>query len=355
MQAKASGKMSVVDHGVDTWRLLFRADAEGPEARSIIEHPTAQQKDGGVILADKVRDHVVGWDPLHSVIFVEGHPRPGGLAKARELVPAFGGVLDGLDDTNVSVPKGVSRSMLSRVRHDPGRNGERTRAGWTSYWTPGFAGVSRLDVTAEWETPSQVYGLEWMKVLHAIQFATGRVRPYGQHNMWETIYIAGKGRSKNKVLGRIYDKGLESGSAPRGRLLRAEDQRRFNPERRRVVEEIDAQFLCAKFAHRVRPFTSVSREQGEVTVGDPQAIGQVIQDKIDAGELDALEGERLAGCVMLDYIAGGGRRANRITLWRRHKRLRELGIAIDAESTGGTTTMAVHEPFEMLAQPALWD
>lgn len=41
----------------------------------------------------------------------------------------------------------------------------------------------------------------------------------------ETVYL--RGHSGVKILGRWYDKGLEAGSAPRGLLIRAEDQRRY--------------------------------------------------------------------------------------------------------------------------------
>jgi hypothetical protein len=349
-----AGTMRVVDCGVDTWKPIWYVEPDGREARWFTEHRRANLGEGGFVLADKIAEHRVGFDPVHSLVWAEGHPAPGALAKASQLRPAYEHLRTELDVNGVPLPAGRTRTVISRARRETGRGAP---AAWTGFKSPGEAGFARLDVTADFETPTQLYGLEWLKALSAIQFSQGRARPYGAHNMWETIVVPSNSAKANRILGRVYDKGLESNAAPRGRLLRAEDQRRFNAERRRGVEAIDAAFLCDRWHRRFRHFEQANEEGGQmVTVADPITICALIQSRIESGELDPLKGERLVATVVLDYIAGNQRRGDRVTLWRRRRELRELGLVTDAGLlTAGQTEINVSEPFELASQPTLWE
>lgn len=350
--AERTGSIELVGCGVDTWKPTWYVDPAGREARWFKENPDVLSVNGSWQMPAQIEEHTIGFDHRRNLIWAEGHPEPGRLAKAHELVPAYNRLREAMAAAGVPIPPGRTRPIVSRARRAPGPKDRSTAAAWSSFRAPGEAGLGRLDVTADFETPTSLYGLELLKALQAIQFCNGRSRPYGGNNMWETVVIPA--RNGRAILGRVYDKGVESKSAPRGRLLRAEDQRRFTAERRRAVEDIDAQFLCDRWHRRFKHFAKAT--EGVVTVSDPITACAVVQSKIEAGELDPLRGERLVATIMLDYLSGQNRRGDRVTLWRRRKELRELGIVTDSGVLErGSTTVGAAEPFELANHPQLWD
>ena len=91
----------------------------------------------------------------------------------------------------------------------------------------GFAGLRRLDATVNLSMPTGPAGLAFL----AGVMACAKDAPGVAQGVWspsralETVYF--RGHAGKSVLGRWYDKGVEGNLAPRGELVRGEDQRRW--------------------------------------------------------------------------------------------------------------------------------
>jgi hypothetical protein len=121
----------------------------------------------------------------------------------------------------------------------------------------------------------------------------------------ETVALHGF-RGKN-LLARMYDKGVESGRAERGELVRPEDQRRFPRSARLSMEGLAVERVRAMFHRRFQPLYLATKG---VTVGDMPTLARKLDDLVMEGELSPnaalvlILGTANPGLVRMHYFAG---------------------------------------------------
>jgi hypothetical protein len=93
-------------------------------------------------------------------------------------------------------------------------------------------------------------GLELLNGAAMLSPAGGKIVSYRSARAVESVLFK---TLQGRTVGRIYDKGLESGTALRGHLIRPEAQMRLQKATRRHVEEADADFLRGLFQHASAP------------------------------------------------------------------------------------------------------
>jgi hypothetical protein len=293
--------------GVDSWSPSWYADPDGRCAKVLRKIATVPTARGGMMLPEPVHGHRVGWFP-GGLVFADGHPDPEGLCKASELVGRALGLQDAL----------IARGIPLVVSERPFWHGASTSEGW--------AGLRRVDVTVNMESASKSAGLAVLAGIAAcVRDSPGHAEVrYGLDHAVETVYL--RGYAGKRVLGRWYDKGLEAGLAPRGRLIRAEDQRRWGKADRRDPEELDAQALRAGFTKRFYPLYQATKG---VTVAGPVVLAEKLIEAVAGGQITARKAEMLAGHMLL-RVAGTRRGAgvSRATMYNREKDLRRLSLVL---------------------------
>ncbi len=136
----------------------------------------------------------------------------------------------------------------------------------------------------------------------------------------ETVYV--RGFSGVKILGRWYDKGMESGCAPRGERVRAEDQRRYPKGHRRGIHELEAHYVKSKFQQRFYPLWQATKG---VTVAGPMIVAEKLAELVQEQELTARQAEQLCGYLLMSKL---GVKQKRSTTYNRRKSLRDLGLVV---------------------------
>jgi len=355
--------VTVTAAGVDTWSPAWYLDPDslaGVELSERARVPTAR----GRLLADgdgrplDVLGHRVVWSQASGLLFAEGHPGdglhlPGGDGVG--LVPALDALTAGLLAADVPVPPGLAREEWVQRDEDvavPYRFG-RTVLGPAGSRV-GFAGVRRIDTTVDLATGSTAEGIAILAGVSAIAAQPGGNSKgevvFGLDGRPETVYM--RGRSGRKVLGRWYDKGVESGSAPRGRLIRPEDQRRFPKASRRSAVELTAEYVRGKFHQR---FVPLWRASMGVTVAGPVVLAEKLLDAIDAGTIGARDAEAVAGHLLLTQASGRrvGAGVSRATMYRREAAMKKLGLVV-AEGAMQEVEIDLHEVLERALDAPAW-
>lgn len=268
------------------------------------------------MLRGTVGGHRVIWSGRAGLLWAEGHPSDDGLLSPDLLPSAMAQLTTALLEADVPLPGGRSRDEW-----DPTFKGGHYRT------TAGFAGVRRLDAACDLECTSMAEGLATLAGVGAVLSSPG----FGKSDIWygmdgkiETVYL--RGYSGKSVLGRWYDKGLESGVADRGRLIRPEDQRRYTKGRRRLPEDLTSEHVRAQFQDRFMPLWRACKG---VTVGGPIVLAGKILDAIEEERVTAAVGESIAGHMLLTVAAGrhGAGRSKR-TIYRREQEMRKLGLVL---------------------------
>jgi hypothetical protein len=160
----------------------------------------------------------------------------------------------------------------------------------------------------------------------------------------ETVYV--RGYSGVKILGRWYDKGLESGLAPRGERIRAEDQRRYPKGHRRGIHELEGRYVRSKFQQRFYPLWQATKG---VTVAGPLILADRLADLVEDGELSARKAEQLAGYLVLQKRV----RQKRSTVYSRRKELRDLGLVV-SEGVLEEVEVDLHEVLDEALESPAW-
>ena len=214
---------------------------------------------------------------------------------------------------------------------------------------PGFGGLRRCDSTVDLDTGSRSRGLAILAGVGAV----AKTIPRSQAEVKfakdgcggvETVYV--RGYSGIKILGRWYDKGLESGCAPRGERVRAEDQRRYPRGHRRGVHELEASYVRSKFQQRFYPLWQATKG---VTVAGELVLAERLADLVDEGGVSARQAEQLAGYVVLQKRV----RQKRSTMYSRRKQLRELGLVV-ADGVLEEVEVDLHEVLEEALDSPAW-
>lgn len=236
----------------------------------------------GAMLADDLRDFSLG--PFFSL----------GIA-AHTLEEVFAPV--------------VGRDREDGISDDPGR-------------------VRRLDLAAElrWSDPAD--GIAALDALADLTLPRVKVCEWRHEGRTETIayYTAAK---KKRLLHRIYDKGVQSGSDPAGTLLRFERQHRFEKAKQQLAEEVAWQGNPE--ALWLDGFEDWAQAAESLNVAGPDAAQRHLIEKVESGELQREKAERLIGSLAVARLRGEGwwRDLGKPHLGRRRRReLADHGLAL---------------------------
>lgn len=294
---KVAESMTVTAAGIDTWSPAWYVESRSlDDALASLKATSLIHGPGGCLLVpDSIDGHRVGWYPGNGLLFAEGHPSDDGLAPGAALQDRLASLEVGLSDFGLHM-KGAR-----------------------------WAGVRRLDTTADVRFEDPIAGIATMQALGSLQFPRCKVetiRGVGS-SMVETVLL--KGRAGRKTLGRMYDKGVESGEAAAGVWSRFEDQRRMNKENRWGITELTGQRVHETFQKRFLPLYQATKG---VTVAGPLVIAETLARKIDAGEITPAEAIRIAGYTMLETT--GADLGARSTRYRRRAEARKAGVYSDS-------------------------
>ena len=249
------------------------------------------------MLPDQVAGHRVGWFPGSRLLFAEGHPDPDGLCRADRLPEALDRVTEGLCDIGLIPPafRVAPQGGLLGIRLD---GTPEIKAGLGAMHGGGFGGIRRMDSTVDLKLETGREGLALLAGVAAVpvpRTKTEIVREVGGRRV-ETVYF--RGSSGKRVLGRWYDKGVESGTAQRGRLIRPEDQRRYPKATRLDVEAVaNSTFVRDSFVRRFEPLWRASMG---VKVATATELAIRINELVEEGKLTPGEAVRAAGFLLLE-------------------------------------------------------
>jgi hypothetical protein len=264
------------------------------------------------LLAEEVEGHRVGWFPGTRMLFAEGKPAKGGLCPAYNLPAALERVSEALGDRGILPPGFPLRPLLGPgfVRREKGG--------------VGFGGVRRLDSTVDIGFRDPAEGLAVLAGVAALplpRMKTQIIREVGGRRV-ETVYF--RGTSGKRVLGRWYDKGVESGDVARGLRIRPEDQRRFPKDSRMDVESIvSSGYVRDAFVRRFEPLWRASKG---VKVAGVMELAARLAELQDEGVVTPSEAKRIAGHLVLD--AAGAQRQARSTCFADRADARRHGLVL---------------------------
>jgi hypothetical protein len=273
------------------------------------------------LVPGQIEGHRVGWFPGSRLLFAEGHPAgEGKLCRSSDLPDALARVSGALADLGVLTP---TRRLSPRVRPVTGSGGPEL-ARLRSFGGVGFGGVRRLDSTVDLQFDHPAEGLAALCGVAALPLPrckTQVMREVGGSRI-ETVYF--RGSAGKTVLGRWYDKGIESGTAARGLKIRPEDQRRFAKESRLDVESIAAStYVRDAFVRRFEPLWRASKG---VKVAGVNELAQRLAELVDEGEISPQQAKALAGYLALE--AGQANRQSRAQRYRDRARCRSHGLVL---------------------------
>ena len=332
--------MSVAAAGVDTWSIAWYLREES-SAVAAMEHLATGRASRSRLLPEKVVGHRVGWFPGSRLVFAEG--RPGGeegLCDPGDL-PAVAGLLaDSIRARGVRLPEhdylpnGIPDGALRRA---------------ASLGDSGFAGVRRLDSTVDLRFEGGATGLAALSGVGALPVprVSKKVQREVGGNRVETVWFLGtSGRS---VLGRWYDKGVETGEADRGQWVRPEDQRRFAKEARVPVDVVaDTSFVRDSFVRRFEPLWRASK--GVLVASHSELAGRV-RELVEEGEMTAGEAKAALGHLVLD--SGGERLQSRSTWYRDRSVCRRHGLVL-ADCDDDVVSIDLGEVVEEALETERW-
>jgi hypothetical protein len=320
--------------GIDSWSPAWYVDPDSMAAR-MLDDLAGVRASRGCLLPQPIAGHRVGWIRSHGMLYAEGHPSSDGLCAPSALPGALDVLEQALLDADVPVPPGLSHDDCWPVPYQ--REG-------------GFSGIRRCDSTVDIPMPTQAEGLAVLAGVAAMASAMPRSQAEVRYakdasGSVETVYL--RGLSGVKILGRWYDKGLESATAARGRLIRAEDQRRYPRASRRSVTELTNEYVRGKFKQRFYPLWKASKG---VTVAGPLVLTDRMADLVEAEEMTVAQACRLAGFVVL---AKHGLRQPGRTSRRYRSELRDLGLVV-ADGAMQEVEVDLHEVLERALDGPTW-
>jgi hypothetical protein len=188
----------------------------------------------------------------------------------------------------------------------------------------GFGGIRRLDSTVDLAFDSPAEGLAALAGVAALplpRVKTQVIREVGGRRV-ETVYF--RGSSGKRVLGRWYDKGIESGLAARGLHVRPEDQRRFPKEARLDLEAVaSSTYVRDAFVTRFAPLWRAAKG---IKVAGVMELAQRLAEMQDEGLISPSEAKRIAGHLVLD--AADAQRQSRSQCYKDRAAARAHGLVL---------------------------
>ena len=333
--------MSVSAAGVDTWSVAWYLREESP-AVAAMERLATERAARSRLLPETVAGHRVGWFPGSRMVFAEG--RPGGeegLCDPGDLPGVARLLAESVRDRGVSLP-----------RHDYHPNGVPDGALRRSpvLGGSGFAGVRRLDSTVDLSFDSPGSGLAALSGVASLPMPrVGKKvqREVGGRRV-ETVWLLGS--SGRSVLGRWYDKGVESGSHRRGLRIRPEDQRRFAKDARVPVDVVaETSYVRDSFVRRFEPLWQASKG---VMVGALTDLADRVVELVEEGEMTPGEGKSALAHLVLD--SGGQERLQSRATWYRDRAVcRRHGLVL-ADCDEDRVSVDLGEVLEEALEAECW-
>lgn len=326
------GRSGVAQAGVDTWSPAWRIDPDSASGAWLDAAATVGSARGR-LLPQAIGGHRVGWNRSAGMLYAEGHPGGDALGFPDELPVALERLVGELNAAGVPLPDGRAATDVYGDRFD------------------GFLGVRRLDSTVDWWSKSGAEGAAVMAGCAALARSWPRSKSamWAAKGRWETIALHGYGGGR--MLGRIYDKGVESGVAPPGRLIRPENQQRFVQESRRAADELTSEWVAGKFKKRFAPLWRASKG---VTVAGPIVIAERLREAVEAGEVTEAAAGALAGDLLMALAPPRtGKLLSPATRDRRRSMQRELGLVL-ADGVLQEVEVDLHDVLEEVMETDQW-
>jgi hypothetical protein len=179
--------------------------------------------------------------------------------------------------------------------------------------------LGRLDVAAELRFDDGADGLAFLHALSLTDVPWAKVGTEGKkrEHIQTVNFRSVRGRT---ILMRAYDKGVESGLAPPGELIRFERQRRYRKRDELPLSsalELDvARFFIG------RELESLVHVASEVVCDEWGAVDR-LNELVRCGLIKAAKADALAG-----FLARGGEGHKQSTWYSRWSELRTLGIVV---------------------------
>ncbi|MEX2105930.1 MAG: hypothetical protein WD810_03425 [Solirubrobacterales bacterium] len=300
-----------VEAGIDTWSVCWYLRDESTAVKameSLATVPAPRSK----LIEESVLGHRVGWFPGSRLLFAEGHPSSQGLCKA----DALPGVLEALSESLADL--GVLPPAYKLIPHAGPQGFNRALGG------SGFGGIRRMDATVDLKFDQPADGLAALAGVAALplpRIKTEVEREVGGSRI-ETVTLHGSGG--RSILGRWYDKGIESGSAGRGLHIRPEDQRRFAKDARPPVDVVaQGSFVRDAFVRRFEPLWRAAKG---VKVAGPIELAQRLGELQDEGRITAAEAKAIAGHLLLQ--TAGAQRQSRAQCYKDRAAARRHGLVL---------------------------
>lgn len=240
---------------------------------------------GGWMLKKKIGAASWFFYPDSRLIYCEGRLAAilAGDPRDRSLAPFFALHFAALN---------LSEAFAPVIAHDPeeGIGGDPAR-------------VRRLDLAAElrWSDPAD--GIATLRALGDLSLPRVKVCEWRHEGRTETIayYTATK---KKRLLHRIYDKGVESGSDQAGVLLRFERQHRFTKDAQEPVAQLA--LVGDPEALWLDGFEDWAKAAERLMIGGTDAAQRHLVEKVERGELQREKAERLVGSLAIARMRGEG-------------------------------------------------
>jgi hypothetical protein len=329
--------LTVEQAGIDTWSPAWYV-RDGDRPSRALNALCSVKIPRGYAMPDKVAGHKIGWFPSHGLVFAEGHPGGDRLGTGDELPAVLWQLESALWDLGVQLEPARTHSRWAGVRK--AQAADRL---------PGFAGVRRIDVTADLRFERGADGLAALAGVAAMQLPRMKCATWrSTRGQLETVALYGF--SGRKMLARWYDKGIESGSARRGELIRPEDQRRFTAATRREVEELSSAHVRDRFRQRFLPLWQATKG---VKVAGTSVLAEKLADLVADGVLTDAQAERLAGYCLMH--ANGHSVGSRATGYRRRAALRDHGIVHAQDDALQQVEVDLHAVLEAALEADCWD
>ena len=207
----------------------------------------------------------------------------------------------------------------------------------------GRAEVSRYDLSVDraYARDDGIAAIRAMKSLCPLGYVS---RVYGMPD-GTVNSVAYCTERRGVVAFRAYDKGVESGSDPRGERVRFEAQNKRRSGQRRSPEVVARGDLQADFARTIAP---VLQAATEVKVMSPSTAVEQLGQMVARDELTPARAERIAGSIAFLHTFGRGFYDQRQSQ-RRLKALRDVGIAVDDEMPAGAL-LTIDQELRALAE-----
>jgi hypothetical protein len=323
--------------GVDTWSVCWYLEVDSPASRAmerLATVPSARSK----LIEESIEGHRVGWFPGTRLLFAEGHPGgEDGLCPGNGLPGALERVSGGLVDRGILPPTFPLQPRFGRDNRPMKQGGV------------GFGGIRRLDSTVDLHFDRPAEGLAALAGVAAMalpRIKTEIRREVGGHRI-ETVYL--RGTAGKTVLGRMYDKGVESGTARRGMRVRPEDQRRYPKQARLDVQAVaSGSFVRDQFVRRFEPLWRASK--GVIVAGGTDLAVRVAE-LVSEGSLTQRQAESVLGWLMLEQIDGN--QQPRSTWFRKRRRCADLGLVV-ADGTIDPVQVDLGEVLERALDSECW-